>query len=64
MTSIDRGKELMDGLIGHITGFAVPQYVIATMLGKIPIARELVTPEGDGHRVTNYEGRSAHIDYF
>ncbi len=36
-TSIGLGTEIMEGLTGFETGFSVPQYVVATRLGKIPI---------------------------
>lgn len=39
MTSIEKGWEIMEGLQGHITGFGVPQYVLTTKIGKIPIAQ-------------------------
>jgi lysine 2,3-aminomutase len=51
----------VDGLLGYTTGFAVPQYVITTKLGKIPITKEVVTQVDDGYCVTNYEGHTAHI---
>lgn len=57
-TSIDEGRELMEGLRGHLTGFGVPEYVVTTPLGKIPAARERLTPDGDGFIATDHHGRT------
>ncbi len=50
-TSIEHGMELMDQLRGHLSGFAIPLYVLDTPHGKIPL-----TPSGykgrDGDFVT------------
>jgi lysine 2,3-aminomutase len=56
MTSIEKGLEIMDGLQGHITGFGVPQYVLTTRIGKIPIVRPHHTVTSDGVLVHNYKG--------
>ncbi len=38
-TSIEKGREILKGLIGHTSGYAVPHYVVDTAegIGKIPI---------------------------
>ncbi len=59
-TSVRRGLEIMEGLRGHTTGYAVPQYVIDAPGGggKIPIAPDYVLAH-DHERVVlrNYEGQ-------
>ncbi len=59
-TSVRRGLEIMEGLRGHTTGYAVPQYVIDAPGGggKIPVAPEYVLAH-DHERVLlrNYEGQ-------
>ncbi|MTD55588.1 arginine 2,3-aminomutase [Amycolatopsis pithecellobii] len=57
MTTIEKGWEIMEGLQGHITGFGVPQYVLTTKIGKIPIAKPAYTETGDGLRLRNYKGQ-------
>jgi len=56
MTSVDKGWEIMDGLLGHITGFAVPQYVLTTKIGKIPMNRPSYQETSDGLLLHNYRG--------
>lgn len=41
-TSIESGMALMKQLRGHTTGFAVPEYVLDTPFGKIPLTRDYV----------------------
>ncbi|MFF2042708.1 arginine 2,3-aminomutase [Kitasatospora sp. NPDC058170] len=57
MTSVEKGWEIMAGLQGHITGFGVPQYVLTTKIGKIPIAQPSFTPTPDGLLLRNYRGQ-------
>ncbi len=40
-TTIEKGRELMRGLRGRISGFAIPTYVLDTPHGKVPL-----TPDG------------------
>jgi lysine 2,3-aminomutase len=55
MTSLEKGREIMEALTGFTTGFAVPQYVVTTDLGKIPAAREVLHRTQDGNVwVENY----------
>ena len=57
MTSIEKGQSIMDALVGFETGFSVPTYVLTTTLGKIPIQRSYLIPEGDRVYAHNYQGR-------
>ena len=56
VTSIEKGREIMQGLLGHMTGFAVPQYIITTSLGKIPLWEDQLHHEQDGVWIENYKG--------
>lgn len=59
-TSVRRGLEIIEGLRGHTSGFAVPQYVIDAPGGggKIPLLPEYVIGrEGDNILMRNYEGK-------
>lgn len=58
VTSIEKGKEIMAGLLGHTTGFSVPNYIITTELGKIPINRDYVREVVDGYEILNYQGKT------
>ncbi|MBI4115769.1 MAG: KamA family radical SAM protein [Candidatus Omnitrophica bacterium] len=58
-TSIWKGIEIIEGLRGHTTGFAVPQFVIDAPGGggKIPISPNYLLAETpDGVILRNYEG--------
>jgi len=60
-TSVAKGLEMIEGLRGHTTGYAVPQYVIDAPGGggKIPLLPEYVTGrDGDDLLLRNFEGRS------
>ena len=63
-TSIKRGQEIMRGLVGFTTGFAVPQYVLTTPLGKIPLWEENLYKDGDDYWVKNYKGQKMNISEF
>ncbi|CAG1002940.1 lysine 2,3-aminomutase [Anaerolineae bacterium] len=63
MTTIEKGQEIMRGLIGFMTGFAVPQYVLTTPLGKIPLWEPQYSPE-DGGSVVNYRGERMSLKDF
>jgi lysine 2,3-aminomutase len=59
-TSVARGLEIIEGLRGHTTGYAVPTYVIDAPGGggKIPLQPDyLVRREGADVVLRNYEGR-------
>jgi lysine 2,3-aminomutase len=60
-TSVEKGIEIIQGLRGHTTGYAVPTYVIDAPGGggKIPIFPEcIVSHNGDGLLLRNYQGRT------
>lgn len=59
-TPVEKGLEIIRGLRGHTTGYAVPHYVIDAPGGggKIPLLPEyLVGREGDELVFRNFEGR-------
>ena len=59
-TSVAKGLEIIQGLRGHTTGYAVPHYVIDAPGGggKIPLLPEYVVGrEGDDVILRNYEGK-------
>ena len=59
-TSVAKGLEIIEGLRGHTTGYAIPQYVIDGPGGggKIPLNPNYITQQND-QQVTlrNYEGK-------
>ena len=60
-TPVSRGLEIIRGLRGHTTGYAVPTYVIDAPGGggKIPLLPDAVLGrEGDDLLLANYEGRT------
>jgi lysine 2,3-aminomutase len=60
-TSVDKGLEIIQGLRGHTTGYAVPTYVIDAPGGggKIPlIPAYVVGREGDDLILKNFEGNT------
>lgn len=59
-TSVSKGLQIIQGLRGHITGYAVPNYVIDGPggCGKIPLLPDYeVGRDGDELLLRNYEGR-------
>lgn len=58
MTTLEKGLEVIDGLFGHTTGFAVPNYIITTDLGKIPVNRTYVKQAEGGYEIRNYLGKT------
>ncbi|MCB9796180.1 MAG: arginine 2,3-aminomutase [Alphaproteobacteria bacterium] len=57
MTSLEEGRAIMEQLTGFTTGFAVPQYVVTTDLGKIPASREVLWRDEQGDvQVESYRG--------
>jgi lysine 2,3-aminomutase len=59
-TTVDKGLEIIRGLRGHTTGYAVPSYVIDGPGGggKIPLIPDYVLGrEGDDLLLTNYAGK-------
>ncbi len=65
-TSVDKGLEIVRGLRGHTTGYAVPTFVVDAPGGggKIPISPDYVLGrDGDDLVLTNYEGgRYRYVD--
>lgn len=61
-TSVETGRTIMKGLIGHMTGFAVPQYIVTTALGKIPLWEEQVHHDDHGYWLENYQGKTMRLD--
>lgn len=62
-TSIEEGVKIIEGLRGHTTGYAIPQYVIDGPGGggKIPINPDYVVKhDGNGVTLRNYEGKQFH----
>jgi lysine 2,3-aminomutase len=56
--AIERGLDIINGLRGWTTGFAVPQFVLDTPFGKVPLnpARHLER-HGDWIEMDSYDGR-------
>ena len=55
---IERGVEIFRALRGHTSGFAIPQYVLDTPYGKIPLAHPYLRGrDGDDVVVESYDGR-------
>ena len=62
-TSIEKGIQIIEGLRGHTSGYAIPQYVIDGPGGggKIPINPDYVVKHDDGGiTLRNYEGKQFH----
>jgi len=57
MTSLERGWEIMESLHGRLTGFAVPQYVLTTHLGKVPVNPTYYSHDGSNITLRGYDGR-------
>jgi lysine 2,3-aminomutase len=57
-TSVAKGIEIIKGLRGHVSGLAVPHYVIDLPggKGKVPILPDSVERVGDMLYLMNYEG--------
>jgi lysine 2,3-aminomutase len=55
---IERGVEIFRALRGRTSGFAIPQYVLDTPFGKVPLAHPYLRGrEGDDVIVESYDGR-------
>jgi lysine 2,3-aminomutase len=64
-TSVRRGLEIMEGLRGHTTGFAVPTYVVDAPDGggKIPLMPNYLVSQGESSLVLrNFEGVLSRIN--
>ncbi|UCG39371.1 MAG: KamA family radical SAM protein [bacterium] len=59
-TPVHKGLEIIRGLRGHVSGYAVPTYVIDAPGGggKIPVMPDYVVGHEDGYlKLRNYEGK-------
>jgi lysine 2,3-aminomutase len=64
-TSVRRGLEILEGLRGHTTGFAVPTFVVDAPGGggKIPLAPNYLVSQGENSLVLrNFEGVLVRVD--
>lgn len=60
-TSIDAGMDIIESLRGHTSGFAVPNYVICTPLGKTVLQPNYLISKGEKSiTLRNYEWRIWH----
>jgi lysine 2,3-aminomutase len=58
-TPLRRGPELLEALVGHHSGLAVPRFVVDTPAGKIPIAPGCEPKKEGGHvLLRGYDGRT------
>ncbi|MHB9027268.1 MAG: KamA family radical SAM protein [Candidatus Latescibacterota bacterium] len=58
VTPIERGLEIMRGLRGWTTGFAVPQYILDTPYGKIPLNPQYVRGrQGEYMEMESWSGK-------
>ncbi|MFA6472774.1 MAG: arginine 2,3-aminomutase, partial [Candidatus Latescibacterota bacterium] len=58
VAAIEEGLEIMRGIRGWTTGFAVPQYILDTPYGKIPLNPQyLKGRNGDYMEMVNYSGK-------
>ncbi len=62
-TPLEKGRAIMDGLLGHTSGFAVPQYLLTTPLGKIPLWQDKLHEQQDARVVENYDGDRMEVDH-
>jgi lysine 2,3-aminomutase len=63
-TTVNRGLEILAALHGYETGFSVPNYVVTTDLGKIPVANRYYTEFGDSTLIRSYKGEVSNLsDY-
>jgi lysine 2,3-aminomutase len=62
-TPLEKGREIIDGLLGHTSGFALPQFLLTTPLGKIPLwEAKLHESEGD-YIVKNYASQQMVVSH-
>ena len=61
-TPLQKGMEIIKKMQGFTTGFAVPNYVVSTRIGKIPLTPNYVIKKGSQTwTLTNYERRKIKI---
>jgi lysine 2,3-aminomutase len=57
-TPVERGVEIFRALRGRTSGFAIPQYVLDTPYGKVPLSYPYLRGrEGDDILVESFDGR-------
>jgi lysine 2,3-aminomutase len=56
-STIDKGLEIIDGLRGHTSGYACPQFVVDTSMGKISLLPNFIKDIGEA------EGHNGHKTY-
>lgn len=62
MTSLEKGKEIMNSLVGFVTGFSVPSYIVTTTLGKIPVNQDYISTDKEGKMIArNYKQQELDI---
>ncbi|WP_316239481.1 KamA family radical SAM protein [Bradyrhizobium sp. SZCCHNR1015] len=54
--TIASGRQLMEGLWGHTTGFVLPRYILTTHLGKLPLWPGQLTTTADGYELSSHTG--------
>ncbi|MDQ1550195.1 MAG: lysine 2,3-aminomutase [Microbacteriaceae bacterium] len=61
-TSLQAGRDIMRQLEWSTTGFAVPEYVITTTIGKIRVDGDHVTEDGASLQIRNAPGETLRLD--
>ena len=57
-TSIEKGMEIMQALRGRTSGFAIPEYILDTPFGKVPLNGSYVKGRAGDHVIMNtYQNR-------
>lgn len=58
-TSVETGLDIIRGLRGHVSGLAVPHFVVDLPggMGKVPLLPDAAERQGDTLYLTTYEGR-------
>lgn len=57
-TSIEKGQEIMRGLLGRISGMGIPTYAVDGPDGKIPLTPNYIESLTETLTFTNYEGKT------
>nr|MBX2818035.1 KamA family radical SAM protein [Rhodothermaceae bacterium] len=52
-TSIEKGMKVMEALRGRTSGFALPDYILDTPFGKVPLNRSYVLGRAGDHVIMN-----------
>ena len=57
-TSIEKGMGIMESLRGQTSGFAIPEYILDTPFGKVPLNKSYVIGRAGDHVIMNtYQNR-------